>query len=533
MKQLSSQKKQELMRLHQQGNIEAAAEMSKQLIKEYPKELLPHNILGVCQEAKGDLEGAVTSYQKAININPNIPELQFNLGAMLYAMNDNNGAIRHYKKSIELNSSFTEAFFNLGITYQSQNDYELAITSYEQAVSSQPGFYEAIGNIGTIKQLQGKLEEAITFFKKSLAILDDARGNYNIAGAYRNLGNLSLSIKHYRRAVEIGSGDAEFYSDLGDALWHDGNNEEANRFLRKAVEVNSSHPKSNYQLGIFLYDNKAYTEAIQYFEAARIGDWEERILYCFYKLEKYDQFKQKLEGLVEQKNSSPFLATLSAHYAQNFKTKDLYNFCPSPLNFVSHQQVPELMENNQNLIKELINDINNSNIGQRRQSRLTAGIQSSGNLFKRPEKSFHKLSDALIKIITSYFLQHQDEGNEFIRSAPKTISFNGAWYLKMQSGGHLSSHMHENGWISGAVYLAIPKNNGADGEEGAIELSSDGDGYPRLHDEFEKQVILPKEGEVIFFPHTLFHRTIPFNSNEERICIAFDVNRTLDSIYNN
>ena len=524
MKQLSSQKKQELMMLHQQGNIEGATEMSKKLIKEYPKELLLHNILGVCQEAQGDLKGAADCYQKAININPNIPELQFNLGAMLYALKNNKGAISHYQKAIELNPRFTEAFFNLGITYQSQNDYEAAIASYEQSVKSQPGFYEAIGNIGTIKQLQGKLEEAVTFFKKSLNIFDDARGNYNIAGAYRNLGNLSLSIKHYRRAVEVGSGEAEFYSDLGDALWHDGNIEEANLFLRKAVEVNCSHPRSNYQLGIFLYDNKAFNEAIKYFQSAQIGDWEERILYCFYKLEKYDKFKQKLDNLVKQKNSSPFLATLSAHYAQNFKTQDLYNFCPSPLNFVCHEQVPELMENDQQLIKELVSDINTANIGQRKQSRLTSGIQSSGNLFKRKEPAFKQLHDALVNTINRYFLRYQNEGNEFIRSFPKDISFSSAWYVKMQSGGHLSSHIHETGWLSGAVYLEVPKDSGPDGQEGAIELSSDGDEYPRLHDEFEKKVILPNVGDVIFFPSSVFHRTIPFSSNEERICIAFDVN---------
>jgi hypothetical protein len=93
----------------------------------------------------------------------------------------------------------------------------------------------------------------------------------------------------------------------------------------------------------------------------------------------------------------------------------------------------------------------------------------------------------------------------------------------MQSGGHLSSHIHEEGWVSGAVYLAIPKDSGPGGQEGAIELSSDGDEYPRLHDEFEKKVILPNVGDVIFFPSSVFHRTIPFSSNEERICIAFDV----------
>ena len=523
MKQLSSQQTQELMVLHQQGNIEAAAEMSKKLIKDYPKELMLHNILGVCQEAKGDLEGAATSYQNAININPNIPELQFNLGAMLHALNNNKDAISHYQIAIKLNPEFVEAFFNLGITYQRQFDYDLAIEAYEQAIKFQPGFYEAIGNIGAVKQLQGSLEEAIDFFNMSLKICEDARGHYNLAGAYRNLGNLSLSIKHYKKAIEIGSGEAEFYSDLGDALWHDGNIEEANRFLRKAIEVNSSHPRSNYQLGVFLYDNKAFEEAIKYFESAQIGDWEERILYCLYKLEKYEKFKERLEGPLNQKNCSPFLATLSSHYAQNFEIKDPYNFCPFPLDFVCHEQIPELVSNDQKLIKEILNDINTANIGHRKQSRLTAGVQSSGNLFKRNEISFSKLSQALVKVINKYFLRHKNEGNEFICSFPKSIDFSSAWYVKMQSGGHLNSHIHEEGWISGAVYLSIPKNSGPDGQEGAIELSSDGDEYPRLHEKFEKKVILPKEGDVIFFPSSVFHRTIPFISEEERICIAFDV----------
>ena len=193
------------------------------------------------------------------------------------------------------------------------------------------------------------------------------------------------------------------------------------------------------------------------------------------------------------------------------------------MTFVCHEQIPELLENNQHLIKELIEDINTPDIGQRKQSRLTAGIQSSGHLFRRPEKSFKKLSDALIKTINRYYLRYQNEDNEFIRSFPKNISFSSAWYVKMQSGGYLSSHIHEEGWISGAVYLSIPKDSGLDGQEGAIELSSDGDEYPRLHDEFDKKVILPNVGDVIFFPSSVFHRTIPFDSKEERICIAFDV----------
>jgi predicted 2-oxoglutarate/Fe(II)-dependent dioxygenase YbiX len=60
-------------------------------------------------------------------------------------------------------------------------------------------------------------------------------------------------------------------------------------------------------------------------------------------------------------------------------------------------------------------------------------------------------------------------------------------------------------------------------DEGAIELSTHGDDYPIINDDFPKKVIKPKEGDVIFFPSSVFHRTIPFESDEERICIAFDL----------
>jgi hypothetical protein len=92
----------------------------------------------------------------------------------------------------------------------------------------------------------------------------------------------------------------------------------------------------------------------------------------------------------------------------------------------------------------------------------------------------------------------------------------------MQSGGHLTSHIHEDGWISGAIYLSIPKKT-KNQDEGAIELSTHGDDYPIIIDDFPKKIIKPNEGDVIFFPSSVFHRTIPFESDEERICIAFDL----------
>jgi len=89
----------------------------------------------------------------------------------------------------------------------------------------------------------------------------------------------------------------------------------------------------------------------------------------------------------------------------------------------------------------------------------------------------------------------------------------------------LTSHIHEIGWISGAVYLAMPKNK-AHPDEGRFEYGTHGDDYPQKHSDFPVSNVAPEVGDIVLFPSSLFHRTIPFSSNEERICIAFDLKPT-------
>jgi hypothetical protein len=92
----------------------------------------------------------------------------------------------------------------------------------------------------------------------------------------------------------------------------------------------------------------------------------------------------------------------------------------------------------------------------------------------------------------------------------------------LRSGGFVDRHIHEVGWISGAVYLVLPTIK-QDPLEGCFEYGLHGDNYPKNHDDFPVGIASPAVGDIVLFPSSLFHRTIPFNSNEERICIAFDL----------
>ncbi len=512
---------QTLLKFFQAGQLPEAEVLAKALVKKYPDVPIIHNVLGSSLAGQGKFSEAIEPFKKLAAIDPKSPELQFNLALMQTNSGQHEEAVLNYRKAIALMPKFVDAHYNLGTALQALGKHEEAAASYRKAIEIQPGFFEAHGNLGAVLQAQGKLEEAIASYRKALAISPDARGHFNLGTALRNQGLLEEAIQSFQSAIAANSDYAEAYSNLGESLWHSGKLNEAVESFNQALAIDPDNPSANYNLAVFLYDNGELERAIPHFERSQFGDWRERVLYCLYKTEKYEAFKEGLQHSIHAINTSPFLATLSTHYAINFGVEDAYNFCKKPLDFVGHHTIDELAAPNSALLAELLSDINHAEISLRKQSRLHHGVQSSGNLFKRPEASFQKLAVLIASTIEKYKQHYANEDCEFIKAFPKNIEFSSSWYVKMQSGGHLTSHIHEEGWISGAVYLAMPKNRV--GDEGSIELSTHGDNYPQKHTNFPTKTIAPNVGDVVFFPSSVFHRTIPYSSNEERICVAFDL----------
>ncbi|MEQ8612189.1 MAG: 2OG-Fe(II) oxygenase family protein, partial [Parvibaculum sp.] len=109
---------------------------------------------------------------------------------------------------------------------------------------------------------------------------------------------------------------------------------------------------------------------------------------------------------------------------------------------------------------------------------------------------------------------------------PKTYHLD-LWGTLLSEGGHQHSHIHVGGWMSGVYYVALPPTlgTGEDGKDGWIEF---GHPPPEFEANFEPQTVTyePREGDALFFPSYLFHRTLPFSGDVRRISLAFDVKPT-------
>ena len=129
--------------------------------------------------------------------------------------------------------------------------------------------------------------------------------------------------------------------------------------------------------------------------------------------------------------------------------------------------------------------------------------------------------DRIIKDkIENYRSEFSSEDCDFIRLMPKNISLKG-WFVRLLKGGHQSEHIHPGGWLSGVFYVQVPKF--CNREEGSIEFGLWGYDYPILDESYPRKRYYPKSGDIILFPSSLFHRTIPFHTNEERMSISFDL----------
>ena len=89
----------------------------------------------------------------------------------------------------------------------------------------------------------------------------------------------------------------------------------------------------------------------------------------------------------------------------------------------------------------------------------------------------------------------------------------------MKRQGHQDAHIHPGGWLSGVIYLKVVPSLGK--EEGAIEFSLNGKNYHDVNS--SKLTFQPEVGDIVFFPSSLYHRTIPFSTNEDRIIVSFDL----------
>jgi len=403
-------------------------------------------------------------------------------------------AISLATKIINIKPEYHEAYNIMALSYKKINKVDKAIDSFFRIIKRNPRDPKLVfiySNTGNLFYEIGQIEKSIVFFKASL----DLKPN-----------NIDASL------------------GLGLSLSTLGKDDESIKCYKSALKFNNNHPLINYHMAQSLRKLERYKEAVNFYSKTNYHMAKSYKLECMYQSidskEEKDSYNQFLNELNYENHYNPLIACLSSHSSIRFSQDDDCRFCKKPFDYIKKNNLFKNDEFNQTLIDDIILDINKSGITKKSQSLLKNGLQSSGNLFKLNYSSINKLEELILQNISEYRDYYSHKQDSFIQMWPKKYTMYG-WVIIMKSGGNLLPHMHKEGWLSSSIYLKRPlKKYKSDGD---LKFSLDGAGYKTDGKKYPETIVDISNGDIVMFPSSLFHSTIPFESNEDRVSLAFDL----------
>jgi len=159
---------------------------------------------------------------------------------------------------------------------------------------------------------------------------------------------------------------------------------------------------------------------------------------------------------------------------------------------------------------------------------VRGGTQTNGYLFRLKHPLLRVLERQLREAVREAIVtmprdaQHPFWGRRVYSPKGDGIRFAGAWSVRLRSQGYHTNHIHSQGWISSALYVALPREvREGDDDAGCIQFGVPP--FPTSVPLAPRRVVRPAVGELVLFPSYMWHGTVPFSSDEPRITVAFDV----------
>ena len=475
-----------LIEYYQNGLYSNAEKIAYSITKEFPKHQFAWKVLGVIFKKTGRVSESLAVTKKAVKLSP----------------------------------KDAQAHLNLGIIFKELGKLNDAEDSYNQAILLKPNYAEAHNNLGNVLEEMGRLEDAVSSYRNAILFRSNfAEAHNNLGVTFEKLGQSDDAETSYKRAIELKPDYAEAYNNLGNVLEEMGRYEDAEAKYRQAIALKHNFFEAHNNLGNILRLSKKYKEAIHHFDLLNNDFGTALSLECLYINKNYVEFENRLNTLSLSENMNLRVAALSSFAAHQMKKKDPYPFCKNPIDFVSIQNISDYEFDIDDVLDKIIKETDKYNL--KWEARTTKfGFQGPSDIFENPRKIILVLEKIIQKAVETYYNNFRSESNIFIKSWPKKYKLSG-WYNKLVKNGHHTSHIHQTGWLSGVIYLKTI--NLPNSDEGAIEFGLHGYDLPIIDENYPRKIHRPKRGDIVLFPSSLFHRTIPFTMDSERSTIAFDL----------
>ena len=554
----SQQQLSNLLEHYQAGRLDDAEKLATSISQDFPKHQIAWKVLGAIFGQSGRTVEAENAYQTVVVLNPQDPEAHNNLGGTLQQMGRLDEAQVSYKQAIALKPDYAEAYNNVGGALKELRRLDEAEASLVQAIALKPDFADAHYNLGNILQELGRLDEAEASLTQAIALKPDYVDAHNNLGiTLQKLGRLDEAQASYTQAISLKPDYAEAHDNLGSTLQELGRLDEAEASYAQAIALEPGFVKAYDHLGSLLQNLDKFKDAEMCYKkyisldpntipvtksmASRFfsqGEFQKSLslfdsynttysrtdaLKCLYALGNTKEIYKRIEDTAGLDDGNLHLAAFSSFIAESQKKVTAHRFCKKPLEFLHFTNLSSKIENSNSFITDLIKDLDNVlSEWQPPNQSAVGGFQTTGNLFRYSNSNILTLKEIILNEIDLYYEKFQNENCSFMEKWPNEKNIIG-WHMRLKEQGYHNFHIHPSGWLSGVIYLkVVPSLNK---NEGAIKFNLTG---PNISDSNLPEIIHnPAVGDMILFPSSLYHGTIPFSTDTDRIVVSFDLNPSL------
>ena len=417
-------------------------------------------------------------------------------------------------------SDINKKIKHLSYLHQTGN-YDALKTAAIEVLDQIPDHIDALNALAISYKWLGNTEKAKEIFIK--LVNSGLKSDYvysNAGNFFYDIGNVNNALECHQQAIKLNPKNVNSLNQLGLISTNMGKDEDAISYYKKVLEIQPNEEIVHHNIGNAYRNLEQYQYASDHYELSDKPLSKCQQLECLYKLNDEKGFFEKLDIFSKTKGPHPLAAALSAHASVRYDKKDNYDFCEDPFQFIHKKNLFDRDDFNDNLIKNFFNLFNEAGINKKQQALLKNGYQSSGNLFRLRNDATNEIEKIIMEEIKSYKNKYSNTNASMINKWPDNANLYG-WLIVMNKGGSLGGHMHKEGWLSGSLYLERPKKQKK--VDGDIIFSLHGSNLPTDGKAFKTETVNIEKGDIVMFPSSLFHATHPFESDDKRITLAFDI----------
>lgn len=246
--------------------LQTSAEMSN-LLATPSLQAQCQNALALVQTELGNIDAAVSAYQRAISLSPKSEFLWNNLGQLLAKNERNEEAINAFNKALSCSSQDFLSWDGVGHIYIKFGVYQNAISAFEKALEIAPYYEYSWAGIGRAYLESGQLEKAKGSLCKAVEL------NAHLIDAWINLGKCFAQQKRdldtiavYQRAIEFNPQNTDMWNELGRFHLQSQNYAESISAFQKVISLNPQCGEAYIRLAYALFQIGDYETSASIYE---------------------------------------------------------------------------------------------------------------------------------------------------------------------------------------------------------------------------------------------------------------------------